>query len=74
MNDNHWTLTGDWQDTEESITSGNTSDIFYRYNAKDVYLVLGGSGTVNVLVDGMKAKNLGILGESPDAQGNIVIQ
>ena len=70
---NTWTLSGGWASDAESITSGDSSTLSYRYRAKDVYLVLAGSGTVSVSVDGAHASDLGILGEPTDEHGHIPI-
>lgn len=47
-----WSLGGDWKDSKQSIRSGKKSTLKYHFSARDVYLVLGGSGTVSVKVDG----------------------
>ncbi len=68
-----WTLAGGWSNDVESITSTDGAQLSYRYSARDVYLVLAGSGTVTALVDGKKASDLGILGESADPSGRITV-
>ena len=54
---NEWSLGGQWSVQAESITSTRTSTLRYSFSARDVYLVLGGSGTISVRVDG-KTENL----------------
>ena len=54
---NEWSLDGQWSEQEESITSGRSATLRYNFSARDVYLVLGGSGTISVRVDG-KIENL----------------
>ena len=49
---NEWSLGGGWNEQAESITSTRTSTLRYNFSARDVYLVLGGSGTISVRVDG----------------------
>jgi Thioredoxin like C-terminal domain len=49
---NQWTLFGDWKSEPESITSQKDASLKFHFQAKDVYLVLGGSGTLSVTVDG----------------------
>jgi hypothetical protein len=38
--------------------------LFYNFNAKDVYLVLSGSGYVTASINEVNASKQGILGES----------
>ena len=54
---NEWSLGGQWSVQAESITSTRASTLRYNFSARDVYLVLGGSGTISVRVDG-KTDNL----------------
>ena len=49
---NEWSLGGAWSEQAESITSTRISTLRYNFSARDVYLVLGGSGTISVRVDG----------------------
>ncbi|MCW2495893.1 MAG: Redoxin domain protein [Jatrophihabitans sp.] len=45
-------LTGTWTVGKESITAGAGAGIALNYNASDVYLDVGGSGTVTATVNG----------------------
>ncbi|HEX3812229.1 MAG TPA: cytochrome c biogenesis protein CcdA [Mycobacteriales bacterium] len=50
--DDQFLLTGTWSVTDESITAKNNSGIRLKYLADDVYLDVGGAGTVTATVDG----------------------
>lgn len=54
---NEWSLDGQWSEQSESITSSRSATLRYNFSARDVYLVLGGSGTISVRIDG-KIENL----------------
>jgi cytochrome c biogenesis protein CcdA/thiol-disulfide isomerase/thioredoxin len=54
---------GNWAIGSESSTAGSGASIELRYQAKDVYLVLGGTGTVSVSVNGTITKSVVISGE-----------
>jgi cytochrome c biogenesis protein CcdA/thiol-disulfide isomerase/thioredoxin len=45
-------LAGTWTETNEAITAGPNAQLELNYQAKDVYLVIGGTGTVTVQVNG----------------------
>ena len=54
---NGWTLKGNWETTEQFVSSKTTNDsLSFKFSAKDVYLVInppsGKEGTVQVLLDG----------------------
>ncbi len=55
---NQWSLSGKWKESDQFITSVQNSTLRYNFSAKDVYLVLGGTGTISVKVDG-KIQNPG---------------
>jgi cytochrome c biogenesis protein CcdA/thiol-disulfide isomerase/thioredoxin len=56
-------LAGTWKAADpESITSGAGAKLELSYQAKDVYLVLGGSGTVTVQVDGQTTQTIAVSG------------
>ncbi len=55
---NQWSLGGKWNESNQSITSLQNSSLKYNFSAKDIYLVLGGSGMISVKVDG-KIQNPG---------------
>jgi thiol-disulfide isomerase/thioredoxin len=45
-------LAGTWTDAKEMLTAGPNAKLELSYQAKVVYLVLGGTGTITVQVDG----------------------
>ncbi|MBB5889461.1 cytochrome c biogenesis protein DipZ [Kutzneria kofuensis] len=55
-------LAGAWQGQAESLTSGPGAQLELSYQARDVYLVLGGSGTVTVQVDGKATQTVAVSG------------
>jgi cytochrome c biogenesis protein CcdA/thiol-disulfide isomerase/thioredoxin len=55
-------LAGTWQDSAEDITAGPGAKLELSYQARDVYLVLGGTGTVTVQVNGRTTSTLSIAG------------
>ncbi|MBC7498050.1 cytochrome c biogenesis protein DipZ [Candidatus Gracilibacteria bacterium] len=50
---NQWSLGGKWDEQLQSITAVKQSTLSYNFSARDVYLVLGGTGTIKVTVDGI---------------------
>jgi cytochrome c biogenesis protein CcdA/thiol-disulfide isomerase/thioredoxin len=54
---------GQWKIGSEASTAGSDASIQLRYQAKDVYLVLGGTGHVTVSVDGVQTKVVTVGGE-----------
>jgi cytochrome c biogenesis protein CcdA/thiol-disulfide isomerase/thioredoxin len=52
------TYDGDWRVGGENITAGRGARLRLAFEAKDVYIVLGGRGRVQVLIDGKKTKTL----------------
>ncbi len=63
---NQWSLSGQWQVDEESITAlSDGASLRYRFDGRELYLVMGGpeGAQVQVKVNG-EAMNLG-----PDAEG-----
>lgn len=63
LGSHEWSLAGDWQENEEFITAKKDAKLSFLYSARDVYLVLSGSGTVQVSVDGKTVATLGISGK-----------
>jgi len=49
---NHFSLGGTWTVKEESAVAGNDAVLRYHFYAADVFLVLGGEGTVTVTREG----------------------
>lgn len=50
LTDDRWTLSGEWSEGPENVTAGNGASLRLNFSAKDVYLVLSGSGQVRTLV------------------------
>ncbi len=55
-------LDGEWTIGPESITAGEGASLRLRYSAHTVFLVLGGEGTIDVTVDGSKARTIAVHG------------
>jgi cytochrome c biogenesis protein CcdA/thiol-disulfide isomerase/thioredoxin len=55
-------LAGAWRGGPESLTSGPGAQLQLSYQARDVYLVLGGAGTVTVQMDGKTTKTIDVSG------------
>ncbi|MFE7750899.1 cytochrome c biogenesis protein DipZ [Streptomyces sp. NPDC057428] len=49
-----YALTGGWDVGKESVTSGHSAGITLKYSAREVYLDVGGTGTITATVDGRK--------------------
>jgi cytochrome c biogenesis protein CcdA/thiol-disulfide isomerase/thioredoxin len=56
--DSHFSFGGTWKLTDESATAVQDATLTGRVVGKDAYLVLGGRGTVQVLVDGKPEKTI----------------
>ena len=54
---------GQWDVGSEGARAGTGATIELRYQAQDVYLVLGGRGTVSVAVDGRPVRTVAVGGE-----------
>jgi thiol-disulfide isomerase/thioredoxin len=50
--ENAYALGGTWQVTDEAITAGPKAAITLNFDAHDIYLDVGGTGTVTATVDG----------------------
>jgi cytochrome c biogenesis protein CcdA/thiol-disulfide isomerase/thioredoxin len=50
--DDAFALSGTWTVTDQSITSGNGAGIRLNFDASDVYLDVGGTGTITATADG----------------------
>ncbi len=53
---------GNWLIGSESSTAGTGAKLLLNFQAKDVYLVLGGSGTIKVSVNGIPTKTVKVSG------------
>jgi cytochrome c biogenesis protein CcdA/thiol-disulfide isomerase/thioredoxin len=54
---------GRWTVGRERIVAGDGARLRLAYHARDVYLVLGGKGTVHVAVDGKPVKTVAVTGD-----------
>jgi cytochrome c biogenesis protein CcdA/thiol-disulfide isomerase/thioredoxin len=75
LNSNQWTLGGSWTVGGQDDVAGNDAKLNYSANAKQVYLVMGGSigAKVRVLVNGKPAADQGLAGADvgPDSKATI---
>jgi cytochrome c biogenesis protein CcdA/thiol-disulfide isomerase/thioredoxin len=55
-------LAGTWTDHAQEITAGNGAQLKLGFLAKDIYLVLGGTGTLDVSINGNHTQTIGISG------------
>ena len=55
-------LAGTWTERAEEATSGPGAELELNFLAKEVYLVLGGRGTVDVSVNGRRAQAIDVAG------------
>jgi cytochrome c biogenesis protein CcdA/thiol-disulfide isomerase/thioredoxin len=55
-------LSGTWTDHAEEATSGSNARLELSFLAQDVYLVLGGSGTISVSVNGHHTQTIDVSG------------
>lgn len=53
---------GRWTVKSEEATAGSGAELEFGYDASDVYLVLGGTGSVEVSVNGHKGKTVDVSG------------
>jgi cytochrome c biogenesis protein CcdA/thiol-disulfide isomerase/thioredoxin len=56
--DSHFSFGGTWKLTDEAATAGRDATLTGRVVGKDVYLVLGGRGSVQVVIDGKPEKTV----------------
>jgi cytochrome c biogenesis protein CcdA/thiol-disulfide isomerase/thioredoxin len=54
---------GDWSIGNEASTAGKDATLDLNFQAQDVYLVLGGSGTIDVSVNGTPTRTVTVGGE-----------
>lgn len=55
-------LSGTWTDHAQEATAGHDAELELRFLAKDIYLVLGGSGTVEESINGRHTMTLKVSG------------
>ncbi|HEV3365814.1 MAG TPA: cytochrome c biogenesis protein DipZ [Acidimicrobiales bacterium] len=58
-----YAYSGQWLVGAESSTAGPGATLDLAFRAKDVYLVLGGAGTIRVSVDGKPTRTVAVSGE-----------
>ena len=58
----YYALGGTWTPSAESITAGANAQLSINFRAQDVYLVLGGSGTVTETLNGQPYKTVHVHG------------
>jgi thiol-disulfide isomerase/thioredoxin len=56
-------FSGPWNVSSEGATAGSGATLALQFQARDAYLVLGGSGTVQVAVDGVRTRTVVVSGE-----------
>jgi len=61
---NGWALSGRWNLGPEHTTAVRNAELALHFHAKDVYLVMGGRGRVDVLVDGHEQPPIAVRGIS----------
>ena len=55
-------LSGTWTDRAQEATAGHGAGLELSFLAHDVYLVLGGTGTLDVFIDGRHTQTIGVRG------------
>jgi len=55
-------LSGTWTDTAEEATAGANAQLELAFRADDVYLVLGGTGTLDVSINGVPTQTIDVGG------------
>jgi cytochrome c biogenesis protein CcdA/thiol-disulfide isomerase/thioredoxin len=58
--DSHFSFGGTWKLSDEAATAVRDATLTGRVVGKDVYLVLGGRGSVQVLIDGKPSKTINV--------------
>ena len=62
LTQNAWALSGRWTLGPEHTTAVKNAELALHFHAKDVYLVMGGRGHVDILVDGHELPSIGVRG------------
>ena len=62
VSQNSWALSGRWRLGGEHTTAVRAAELALHFHAKDVYLVMGGHGSVGVSVDGHKLRTIAVKG------------
>ena len=55
-------LSGTWTDTAQEATAGANAQLELAFQARDVYLLLGGTGTLAVSIDGVSTQTIDVGG------------
>jgi len=62
LENSQWTLKGEWEvDDEKAVNKGAGTSIKMKFTASTANLVMGGTGTATVLVDGQKANTADVV-------------
>jgi cytochrome c biogenesis protein CcdA/thiol-disulfide isomerase/thioredoxin len=64
LNQNGWAFSGRWRLGPEHSTAGTRAKLDLHFHAKDVFIVMGGSGRVGVSVDGRRLGTIRVRGIS----------
>jgi hypothetical protein len=59
---NRFAFNGTWNDHSQEATAGANATISLHFEANDVYLVMGGTGTVDVSFNGRPLKTVSVSG------------
>jgi len=59
---NNLAFDGTWTDHSQEATSGDDARLFLHFEADDVYLVMGGTGTVDVSLNGQHLQSISVSG------------
>lgn len=72
---NQWSIGGDWlTDSEKVNCKGDNCSLNINFSAQDVYLIIGGTGSVsNITVNGKDVVSEKIQGKDIDSSGKIII-
>ncbi len=62
VNADELSISGTWSQQQWSLTAGRGAGLKLGFTADDVYLVLGGTGTVSVSVDGRHLRTVAVSG------------
>ena len=55
-------MSGTWDEQSEEATAGAKAELAINFLAEDVYLVIGGSGTMQVAINGRPTQTITVTG------------
>jgi hypothetical protein len=58
----YYALGGTWTPSNEAISAGSNAQLSINFRARDVYLVLGGTGTVTEMLNGQPYSTVHVAG------------